>query len=130
VASGALHRIVRRSNAGCVGGGGAVLQQRELMPAPPSTGTSAAATVPQPFSYRRLAQQNPGAAIINPDACTTPTSSNLTSHLARDQVTAIKLDLRSFVVQRSASGDQQLQTTVAIASRQGMDFRYGIGCAA
>jgi hypothetical protein len=86
--------------------------------------------VPQPFSYRRLAQQNPGAAIINPDACTTPTSSNLTSHLARDQVTAIKLDLRSFVVQRSASGDQQLQTTVAIASRQGMDFRYGIGCAA
>lgn len=128
--TGALHRTVRRATNNCVGGGGAVLQQREVMPAPPATGTSASARAPAPFSYGRLVQPRPAAAVINPDACTTPVSTTLTTNLARDQVTSIRLDLRTFVVNRNASGDQQLQSTVAIASRQGSDFRYGIGCAA
>lgn len=131
----ALIREVRAWSRNCAGvaptrgGGGAVLQQQEIMPAPERARASAAAKVPQPFRYRLMVVRNP--ANPDPSTCVTPApmTGPLASPLQRDQVTNVLLDLRSFVAGRVASGDQQLQSSATITSRQSMEYRYGIGCA-
>lgn len=124
-----LRRIVRAFNAGCTGGGGAILQDRLLIQAPGAQ-AAASAAAPAPFSYRRLVQPTPNADPLDPDACTATQSTSTASMLQRDQITAIMLDLRAFVTERNGHGDQQLETTVSIASRQGIEYRYALGCAA
>jgi prepilin-type N-terminal cleavage/methylation domain-containing protein len=131
----ALIREVRAWSANCGGvtptrgGGGAVLQQQEIMPAPERDRASAAAKVPEPFRYRL--QQVADPADPDPTTCTTPapTAGPLASALRRDQVTNVLMDLRSFVAGRVASGDQQLQSSATITARQSMEYRYAIGCA-
>lgn len=128
--SGALHRTVRAYSPSCAGTG-AALQQREVMPAAPTSGTVvAAAKAPDPFRYTLLQQPQPNAASPNPAACTTPTLATLPTVLGRDQVTSISMDLRAFVVRAGSHGDQQLRTTASIASRQNIEYRYALGCAA
>lgn len=132
----ALIREVRSGSPSCGGisptrgGGGAVLQQQEIMPAPEQARASAAAQVPQPFRYRLQQVRNP--ANPDPSTCTTPTPTPgpLNAPLQRAQVTNVLMDLRSFVAGRVASGDQQLQSSATITARQSMEYRYAIGCAA
>ena len=120
----ALHRIVRLHTANCGGGGGGVVATQVIMPAPETAKASAAAAIPNPFSYRLL-------AVTKPPVCKeTNVTSGTLSTLQRDQVSNVMLDLRSFVAGRTATGDQQLQSSVTISSRQGMEYRYGIGCVA
>ncbi|MCB0878811.1 MAG: prepilin-type N-terminal cleavage/methylation domain-containing protein [Thermoleophilia bacterium] len=128
-ADGSLRRVVRAYNAGCTGGGGAVLQDK-LLVEPLAAQAAGGAAPPAPFSYRRLVQPSPMADPLDPDACTAVQSPSTSTTLERDQITAVMLDLRAFVASRDGHGDQQLQTTVAIGSRQGIEYRYAIGCAA
>lgn len=124
---GALQRDVLRHAPGCTSATG-MLQSSIVMPQPERSRAAAAASIPAPFSYRQLRQPTP--ANPDPSTCTTPTVPSAGTVLGRDQVTAIDMDLRSFVAGRVGRGDQHLQTSVTIASRQGMEYRYAIGCAA
>jgi prepilin-type N-terminal cleavage/methylation domain-containing protein len=135
IADGSMRREVRQENAGCTGGtatrgGGSnvLYQSTVVMPKPEVARASAAAKVPDPFSFNLLVVANP--ANPDPSTCTTPSVKATLSALQRDQVTAINMDLRSFVAGRIAKGDQQLDTAAAVASRQAMEYRYGIGCVA
>jgi prepilin-type N-terminal cleavage/methylation domain-containing protein len=120
----ALHRIVRAHSVNCAGGGGGVISTQLVMPAPETAKASAAAAVPNPFSYRLL-------AVTKPPVCAeTNVTTGVLKTLERDQISNVMLDLRSFVAGRAATGDQQLKTSVTISSRQGMEYRYGIGCVA
>jgi prepilin-type N-terminal cleavage/methylation domain-containing protein len=123
-----LRRIVRPYTRDCAGSPGA-LQDRELVPALPASAAAAAAP-PAPFSYRRLVQPRPTAATIDPSACTSTRSASTSNVLQRDQITGVELDLRAFTVQRDGAGDQEYLTTVAIGSRQGIEYKYALGCAA
>lgn len=129
----ALIREVHAGTRNCAGatptrgGGGAVLQQQEIMPAPERARASAAAKVPQPFRYRMQRVANP--ADPDPSTCTTPAPTpGPLGTLQRDQVTNVLMDLRSFVAGRVASGDQQLQSSATVTARQSMEYRYAIGC--
>jgi prepilin-type N-terminal cleavage/methylation domain-containing protein len=127
---GALQRTVYPFSPGCTAVTGPGLQQREVMPAPPA-GASAAAAAPAPFSYRMLVQPDPLNPDLDPSDCTTPAPrANLASRLERNQVVGVDLNLRSFVIQRDGRGDQELLSSVSMSARQGMDYRYGIGCVA
>ena len=90
--------------------------------------------VPKPFSFIMLRQtQNPLNANVDvdPSKCiTTPPVSATLNQLQRDQTTAVRIDLSSFLVERGARGDQRLQSTVTVAARQGYDYRFALGCTA
>ena len=125
---GGLQRDVRRYAAGCPGGGGAVIQSELIMPPPERARATAAATVPNPFSFKLLRVANTNDP--DPSTCTTPPPApGPLTGVQLDQVTNVDMDLRSFVAGRMASGDQHLQSSVTITSRQGMEYRYAIGCA-
>lgn len=126
----ALHRTVRGFTRGCVGGGGAVLQDTEVMPASERARAAAGAAMPTPFTYGMLRQANPAAADPDPDQCSTPVVAAPAGQLGRDQVVSINLTLRSFLAAKTGRGEQELRSTVSIPSRQGLDYRYAIGCAA
>ena len=66
----------------------------------------------------------------DPSECTRVDATSASSLLQRNQISAVQLDLRSFVANQTAHGDQQLSHAVSISSRQGIDYRYAIGCAA
>lgn len=131
--NGSMRRTVRSFTAGC--GGGAILQDREVMPAPEKTVSNGGrasedAKIPNPFAYLLLVQPVPNDPELDPSLCTrvdTPTASTI---LQRNQISAVQLDLRSFVANRNGHGDQRLTHAVSISSRQGIDYRYAIGCAA
>lgn len=128
-ADGALQRTVHAYSSRCAPLG-AVLQRTELMPAR-SAGAAASTGAATPFSYRMLVQPNPLDPDLDPSACTTPAPrANLATALERNQVVGVDLNLRSFVIHREGRGDQELLSSVSLASRQGMDYRYGIGCVA
>lgn len=133
-ADGSMQREVRAYAPGCGsgtatrGGGGDLLQGSQVMPAPERARATAAAAIPNPFRYRMLRVANP--ANPDPASCTTQVQAGPLDVLRRDQVMNVEMDLRSFVAGRVARGDQQLQTSVTISSRQGMEYRYGIGCVA
>jgi prepilin-type N-terminal cleavage/methylation domain-containing protein len=126
---GSMRRTVRPFSANCLAGGGAALQDTMVMPPPERTRATAASAIPNPFSYRLLqhpASTNP----VRPNACTTPTLTNLTTTLQLDQATSVEMDLRSFVAGRVAHGDQELISAVSIVSRQAQEYRFAIGCVA
>jgi hypothetical protein len=127
-ANGSMRRTVNAFSSGCTGG--QVLQDREVMPAPERARASAAAQVPNPFAYLLLVQPQPAAVEPDPSACTRQNRTTAATVLERNQVSAVQLDLRSFVANGTGSGDQRLTHAVSITSRQGIDYRYGIGCAA
>lgn len=104
---------------------GAEISATEVIP-PTAKNAAAAAKPGAPFRYRVLV---PTATRY---VCTTvslPQSATLNG-LRRDQVVAVDLDLRSFVSRAGARGDQRLVTSVSVASRQALEYRYALGCAA
>lgn len=125
--NGGLHRTVRSFSASC--GGGTVLQASAIMP-PRSTGIANAARADPPFSYRLLRQPDPTNEELDPGACTTPKRATANTRLERDQIVGVDLNLRSFVNIRGGRGDQHVHTSVSMAGRQGMEYRYGLGCVA
>ncbi|MCW2923066.1 MAG: hypothetical protein JWM98_470 [Thermoleophilia bacterium] len=127
-ATGALQREVRAGTGACPGG--ALLATTEVMPAPATAGVAAATAAPSPFTYELLAQPTPAAALINPDACTTSVIPSPASDLQRDQVIGVRLSLKSFVVNRTARGDQHLLTSAAVSGRQSQEYHYALGCVA
>jgi hypothetical protein len=100
------------------------------MPPPERARATAAAQVPDPFSYLLLVQPRPNDPDPDPSLCGRQDRPSATTPLQRNQVTGVALDLRSFVANRSSSGDQRLTHAVSISARQGIDYRYAIGCAA
>lgn len=115
---------------GCALGVGSISKQI-IMPAPEIERATERAKIPNPFTYRVQIQPNP--IMPNPDACVDgriaaplpgPAPGNM------DQVVAVVLDIRSFVANRNAHGDQDFRTEVSIPGRQGLDYRYALGCAA
>lgn len=125
---GALHRTVRGFTRDCTGG--AVLQDREVMPRPERARASDAAAVPDPFAYLMFVQPQPNDPNIDPSKCTNERRFAATTALQRNQIQGVALDLRSFVANGSGHGDSRLIHAVSLSSRQGIDYRYAIGCAA
>lgn len=114
---------------GCGVGVGSISKQ-QVMVAPELKRATAKSKVPDPFSYRLQVQPNP----IDPDPnlCVdgrvlSPLPGPVPGN--RDQIVGVVLELRSFVANRNAHGDQDFRTEVSIPSRQGLDYRYALGCA-
>lgn len=125
---GSLLRTVRSFSPNCTTAG-VTLQSTQVMPTPERTRASASASVPAPFSYRVLVHPA-NTTTVRPDDCVATTRTSLDTPLARNQATAVELNLRSFVAGKVARGDQELITAVSISSRQAQEYRFAIGCVA
>ncbi|MBC7644367.1 MAG: type II secretion system protein [Thermoleophilia bacterium] len=125
-ASGALVREIRSWSFQCQTLG-APRESAVMMPPNQQKGIN-----PQPFRYVLLRQTQPGlstAVAVDPSKCVTTAALSATlNRLQRDQVSAIQIDLSSFIVTADTRGDQRLQTTIAVGARQGYDYRFALGC--
>ncbi|MCW2927776.1 MAG: hypothetical protein JWM86_1744 [Thermoleophilia bacterium] len=126
-ASGALTRTVSAFTPRCAAPG-AVLQTSDVMPA--RSAGAAASTVVRPFRYQLLVQPRPRDPNLDVSACRNVTNVTSPTGLQLDQIMSVSMDLRSFVAYRGGRGDQELNSTVSISSRQSTEYKYGIGCVA
>lgn len=119
-----LQRAPQRAAATAACNSGTVIQKTQVIEPPPSLPTGG---IKDPFSYARLVQPNPNLTSDKLPPCTT-TSNTPGTDWERSQVLGVNLDLRSFAQQRSARGNQQLRSAVAIPSRSNSTYHFAIGC--
>lgn len=125
VAGGALERIVRPASGTCATSNQQPLQRIQVMP-PPAAAADLGA--PRPFSFRTL--RNPDPAVTRP-TCVAGHATDLGTDLRRlNEVVAVDMDLRAFVVGRGGRGEQQLSGSISLIARQAYEYRYALGCAA